>query len=106
MYEKSNSLDQILKKGEEGIANREDEIRMLNIKLKEQERKLEIAKKEILAIPTLSMEVVDLKQQLEEKSDQVKRLARQLEDPNQSLRRRELSGDDPDPESLEAKIQV
>jgi len=57
-------------------------------------------------VPELAQEVVNLNADLGEEREKEKDLAIKLEDPSNESRWRELKGEDPDQEALEAKIQV
>lgn len=51
LYEKSNIQENILKNGEQEIRQKEEEIRMINLELKERQRQLEVVKKQIPLVP-------------------------------------------------------
>lgn len=106
LYEKSNIQESVQKKGEKEIRAKEDEIRMLNLELAEVQRMIEVVRKQIPLMPTLANEVIDLKKELDEVKMEQKELSEQIQDPSNTDRYRELPGEDPDQEALEAKIQV
>ncbi|TNV74900.1 hypothetical protein FGO68_gene7395 [Halteria grandinella] len=106
MYEKCNIQDNILKSGELEIKRLEDDIRMIKIEIQEQKRKIDVARKDILQIPQFSAKVIQLKDELELEKKKESQLSEQLENPNNQLRFRELGGEDPDQEALDAKIHV
>lgn len=106
LYEKSNIQENIQKRGEAEIRGKEDELRMLNLELAEVQRRIDVERKRIPEVPKLAADVLNLKTELEAEKDVEKQLASELEDPSNKKRWRELEGDDPDQEALEAKIQV
>jgi len=106
LYEKANIQETIQSKGENHIRQKEDEIRMLNIELAEVTRQIEVVRKQIPDVPKYASQVTSLKEELDNMKAQEKALASELEDPSNSKRFRELPGEDPDEEALEAKIQV
>ncbi|CAD8053214.1 unnamed protein product [Paramecium sonneborni] len=106
MYEKCNIQDNILKSGELEIKRLEDDIRMIKIEIQEQKRKIDVARKDILQIPQLSSKVIQLKDELELEKKKESQLSEELENPNNQQRFRELGGEDPDQEALDAKIHV
>lgn len=106
LYEKSNIQESVQKKGEKEIRAKEDEIRMLNLELAEVQRMIEVVRKQIPLMPTLANEVLSLKRELDEVKMEQKELSEQIQDPSNKARYRELPGEDPDQEALEAKIQV
>lgn len=79
---------------------------MLNLELKERQRQLEVMRKQIPEVPKLAVEVIELKNKLDEEKDKVKSASEKLENPSKHPRWRDLGGEDPDPEALQAKIQV
>ena len=106
LYEKSNINENILKTGEQAIRQKEEEIRMYNLELKERQRQLQVIRKQIPEVPDLAAQVNELKIKLDKQKDKVNELAQQLEDPERHPKKRELEGEDADPEALLAKIQV
>ena len=106
LYEKSNIQENILKNGEQEIRQKEEEIRMINLELKERQRQLEVIRRQIPEVPTLAQEVIELKGKLDDEKKKVENLSSQLEDPEKHPKKRELEGEDADPEALQAKIQV
>jgi hypothetical protein len=79
---------------------------MIKIEIAEVKRKIEVARKDIPNVPKLADEIVQLKNELNIEKEKEKKLAEELENPNNQKRWRDLGGDDPDQEALEAKIQV
>ena len=57
-------------------------------------------------MPTLAQEVIELKAKLDDEKKKVDNLSSKLEDPENHPKKRELEGEDADPEALQAKIQV
>lgn len=55
-------------------------------------------------MPDLAAQVNELKGKLDKQKDKVTELASQLEDPKEHPKKRELEGEDADPEALLAKI--
>ena len=106
LYEKSNIQESVQKKGEKEIRAKEDEIRMLNLELAEVQRMIEVVRKQIPLMPTLANEVLSLKSDLDAAKMEQKELSDKIQDPTNKERYRELPGEDPDQEALEAKIQV
>ena len=63
-------------------------------------------RRQIPEVPALAEEVIDLKKKLDREREKVEALAEMLENPGKHPRWRDLGGEDPDQEALEAKIQV
>lgn len=57
-------------------------------------------------MPQLANQVIDLKQKLETEKETVRNFSEQLENPEVHPNRKDLGGEDPDTEALQAKIQV
>ena len=106
LYEKSNMQQAVLKKGEVAIRSREEEIRMLDLQVAELCREIEVTRRKLPRVPELEQEIVLLQTQLEEERALADRLSADLEAPENSKRWRKLEGKDPEPEDLNAKLQV
>eukprot|EP01016_Furgasonia_blochmanni_P038065 TRINITY_DN4558_c0_g1_i2.p2 TRINITY_DN4558_c0_g1~~TRINITY_DN4558_c0_g1_i2.p2 ORF type:complete len:551 (+),score=248.85 TRINITY_DN4558_c0_g1_i2:61-1653(+) len=106
LYEKANIQENILRTGESEIKKIEDDLRMIRIEIDEMMRMIEVARKNVPVVPSLADEVVQLKNELNMEKEKELQLAKELENPENSHRWRELPGEDPDQEALEAKIQV
>ena len=100
LYEKSNIQENILKSGEQEIRQKEEEIRMINLELKERQRQLEVIKKQIPLVPDLAEQVLGLKKSLDQEKEKVDILSSKLENPEKHPRKMELAGEDADPEAL------
>ena len=107
LYEKANIQENVLKNGEAEIKAKEEEIRMLSIKLSERQRELELIQKKAPEVPVLAEKVVSLKTELEEEKVRVRELSEKVENPEANPGRiREIETYVPDVEFLEAKIHV
>lgn len=106
LWEKSNIHEKLLKRGEDAMLARSEEIRGLQIDLQEVQRQLRTVEKKIPEVPALAQEVVRLREQVSQVKKHSEWLSRQLENPKSSLRNwRRLEGEDPDPQTLRNKIQ-
>lgn len=107
LYEKSNIQESILKRGENEIKGREEEIRMLSIELADKDRELSLIQKKAPEVPVFAEKVVSLKAELEQERAKVKELSEKVEDPEKNPGRiREVGSDVPEQEFLEAKVHV
>lgn len=61
LYEKSNIHENILKNGEQEIREKEEEIRMLNLELKERQRQQEVIRKRIPHVPSYAVSIKQMK---------------------------------------------
>merc|ERR550514_1692354 len=106
LWEKSNIQEKLLKKGEEAMLSKSEEIRSLKIDLKEVKRQLHVVQKKIPEVPKLIDEVMRLREQLAGVRKRTDELSLELENPKSVMRKwRKLQGEDLDAETLRAKIQ-
>lgn len=73
---------------------------MDNLELKERQRQLEVIRKQIPEVPQLAEKVIDVKNKLDNEKEKVEMLSSQLENPEKHPKKRELQGEDADPEAL------
>jgi len=106
LYEKANIQENILRNGERDIQALEDDLRMIKIEVGEIKRKIEVARKTVAIVPNYADQVIQLKSEFSREKEKEKEIAEALENPENPKRYRDLGGDDPDQEALEAKIQV
>jgi len=106
LWEKSNIQEKLLKKGEEAMLSRSEEIRGLRIDLAEVHRQLQVIRGKIPGVPKLVEEVVKLREEVASVRRRTDELSRELENPKSSLRKwRKLKGEDLGKETLRVKIQ-
>lgn len=79
---------------------------MIKIEIQETVRKIDVARKGIEQVPILAEQIIALKNELEIEKAKERKCADQLENPENDERWRELEGEDPEQEALEAKILV
>lgn len=105
LWEKSNIQEKLLKKGEDAMLSRAEEIRGLRIDLQEVQRQLRVVHSKIPEVPKLVDEVVALREQVNAVRKRTDELSQELENPRSSLRKwRKLGGEDLDPQTLRIKI--
>merc|ERR1719174_2502977 len=105
LWEKANIQEKLLKRGEDAMLSKDEEVRILRIELCEVQRKLQVLHRRIPDVPKLGVEVQKLRTQLQEEKKKSHQLSEELERPEGSLRKwRQLPGTDPDPETLQSKI--
>merc|ERR1711907_800393 len=66
LWEKSNIQEKLLKKGEDVMLSKEEDIRILKIHLAEVQRQLQVVQKKIPEVPRLAEEVLRLRESLGE----------------------------------------
>merc|ERR1719161_962283 len=106
LWEKSNIQEKLLKKGEDAMLTKAEEIRSLKIDLKEVKRQLHVVQKKIPEVPKLIDEVMRLREQVANVRKRTDELSLELENPKSSLRKwRKLGGEDLDLQTLRMKTQ-
>ncbi|GBG31177.1 Coiled-coil domain-containing protein 146 [Hondaea fermentalgiana] len=106
LYEKANIQEETLKRGEIGLRDQEEAIRLEKIAIAELERSLQTTRKRLPVVPELAEKVLALKRDLAHERSLTEKLCADLETPENADRWRALLGDDPDLEQLQAKLQV
>ncbi|OQR92276.1 MBO2, coiled coil flagellar protein [Thraustotheca clavata] len=104
LYEKCNIQAKTLTDGELAIQEKEQQSRMLHIKLLDVERQIETMRKKVPLVPEYSSKVLDIQNQLKQERLVTEMMCRDLETPKNTERWRALEGDDPDDEQLSAKL--
>jgi len=105
LWEKANIQEKLLKRGEDSMLSKDEEVRILRIELCEVQRKLQVLHRRIPDVPKMGVEVQKLRTQLQEEKKKSHQLSEELERPEGSMRKwRQLPGTDPDPETLQSKI--
>jgi len=79
---------------------------MINLEFKERQRQLNVVHKLVPEVPKLAQNVIELKKARDNERSLVNERSALLENPEQHPRRRDLEGEDPDQDALQAKIQV
>jgi hypothetical protein len=106
LYEKANLQEQTLNGGESSVKQREEEVRALKLELTELERQLMVARKHRPGGADLAAKVRALEGDLLAQRETTARLCVDLESPENAERFRLLEGEDPDVDTLGAKIAV
>lgn len=75
LYEKSNIQQSVLTQGEAEIRRLEDEIRMVKLELKDNQRKIMVARDKVLSVPKLADDVVRLKTEFNLEKEKEKQLS-------------------------------
>merc|ERR1719506_2801580 len=106
LWEKSNIQEKLLKKGEDAMLTKAEEIRSLKIDLKEVKRQLHVIQKKIPEVPKLIDEVMRLREQVGSVRKRTDELSLELENPKSVMRKwRGLGGEDLDLQTLRMKTQ-
>merc|ERR1719159_849624 len=87
LWEKSNIQEKLLKKGEDAMLTKSEEIRSLKIDLKEVKRQLHVIQKKIPEVPKLIDEVMRLREQVGSVRKRTDELSLELENPKSVMRK-------------------
>ncbi|KAJ3255643.1 hypothetical protein HK103_006168 [Boothiomyces macroporosus] len=105
LYERINVKKEIMSKGAAALADRNDEIRKLQLILAESKRQLELQKQKKPIIAELDKEIAKLDKKKTELMELTLTLGGQMENPSDENRCRNLGGVDPTQEELTKKIE-
>lgn len=106
LWEKSNLQEKLLKKGESAMHSKSEELRCLQIDLKEVQRQLHVSQKRIPDVPKLIDEVMVLRGQVSSVRKRNDGLFLELENPKSLMRKWiGLQGEDLDLQTLRMKAQ-
>ena len=106
LYEKSNVQQEALKKGQVALQKFEDSERLLKLQIREVDRKIELARRKLDQIPILRKRKDEKELEFIKERELTEKLCEDLEVPERNQRWRTLPGEDPDPQQLEAKIEI
>ncbi|CAK8672362.1 coiled-coil domain-containing protein 146-like [Clavelina lepadiformis] len=104
-YEKFNIQETMIRNGDVSIQAMEEETRFLRMQLAEEQRQINLGRKNKPNIKHLNDELVTLQIQLSQCQDRMKDLEKELEDPDRPGRVRLLQGKDPSPTELRVMIE-
>merc|ERR1711977_624507 len=74
LWEKSNIQEKLLKKGEDVMLSKQEDIRILKIHLAEVQRQLQVVQKKIPEVPRLAEDVLRLRESLSEVHERAEKL--------------------------------
>ena len=106
LHEKIEIMSSILKKGEAQYRDRDEDVRILRIHVRDLRRQLSLANRAAGQVGELQREVVRLQQEIMQERTKVKALSEELENPMNVHRWRKLEGSDPATYELIQKVQT
>ncbi|DBB15596.1 TPA: Coiled-coil flagellar protein [Trebouxia sp. C0006] len=104
LYEKANTQEEVMRKGQTMLHRRQDDIRLLKLEVAEAHRRVLVTGKLRGIIPGLDLDMASLQKQLLETRRSADQLALQLESPDNKTRWRRLPGKIPGKDELRAKM--
>uniref|UniRef100_F6ZCC7 Cilia- and flagella-associated protein 58 central coiled coil domain-containing protein n=1 Tax=Ciona intestinalis TaxID=7719 RepID=F6ZCC7_CIOIN len=104
-YEKFNIQETMIRNGDVAVQTMEEEIRFLRMQNAEEQRQINLGRKNRPNLKHLNDELVTLQIQLSQCQDRMKELEKELEDPDRPGRVRLLQGKDPSPTELRSMVE-
>lgn len=104
IYEELNKHEEVMKRGEIGLREREEELRLLNLQLNDFQRRIQIMLRKGPQIKAYDEEIKDLDTQLAKEQKDVDDITRRLENPEEKARSRAYCGKDFTLKELEQKV--
>ena len=106
LFERSNQQQEVLKRGEIELINKEETLRHLRLQAQDIKRQYVTAKQKLPELDSTVKTIHTLEQQLADARRITYDLTDKIQNPQNLDRWRKLGGDDPDEEQMDAKLQV
>ena len=106
IYEQFNRHEEIMKKGEIVLRERDEEIRLLNLEVRDFARRIDIMQRKIPQLRSYNEEIKELEAQLAKERVDVDNVTRRLEVPSLKERQRAYCGKDFTLKELEDKVAL
>ncbi|KAG8342458.1 hypothetical protein ERJ75_001351500 [Trypanosoma vivax] len=104
LYEKVRMQKETINRGEAGYRARQEDLRLLRLKIEEIKRQANIADERAQDVRQLQEDIRQLTYDLMVQTSKVQALTEEAENPKSALRWEKVEGRDPDPEELNRKI--
>jgi chromosome segregation ATPase len=104
IYEQFNRHEEIMRKGEMALRDREEELKLLNLQVRDFARRIELMQRKIPQLRSYDEESKALRKQLAREQREVDNVARRLEVPDKKVRIRQYVGHDFTLQELETKV--
>ena len=104
LTEKFNRHEEIMKNGEIELRKREEQIRLLNLQLKDFKRQIDLMNRKIPQLKAYEKEIAELRRQIDIEQADVDKITRKLEVPSEQERKRSYCGKDFTLKELEDKV--
>lgn len=106
IYEQFNRHEEIMKKGEIALRERDEQIRLLNLEVRDFARRIDIMQRKIPQLRSYNEEIQELEQQLAKERVDVENVTKRLEVPGLKERQRAYCGKDFTLKELEDKVAL
>lgn len=106
IYEQFNRHEEIMKKGEVALRERDEQIKLLNLEVKDFARRIDIMQRKIPQLRSYDEEIDELERQLVIERRDVDNITKRLEAPNLKERQRAYCGKDFTLKELEDKVSI
>lgn len=104
--EQFNRHEEVMKRGEVALRDREEEYKLLNLQLKDFQRQIEIIQRKVPQLKAYEAEIADLQRQLDVERKDVDTITAKLEAPDLKERKRAYCGKDFTLKELEDKVSL
>jgi len=104
LYEQFKRHEEAMKRGEIELKKREDDMRVLELQLKDFKRQIELMQRKVPQVMAYNKEIEELRNQISKYKVEVDDITRKLEQPNEQERKRTYCGRDFTLEELEEKV--
>ncbi|OHT14907.1 hypothetical protein TRFO_14702 [Tritrichomonas foetus] len=104
--EQFNRHEEVMKRGEIALKDREEEYKLLNLQLKDFQRQIDIIQRKVPQLRAYEAEIVDLQKQLNVERKDVDKITQKLEAPDLKERQRAYCGKDFTLKELEEKVSL
>lgn len=106
IYEKFNRHQEIMKRGELAISEKEEELKLLNLQLRDFTRRIDVVQRKIPQLKSYDEEIADLERQLKRERIEVEEVTRRIEIPDLKERQKCFCGHDFTLKELEDKVSL
>lgn len=106
VYEQYNRHEEVMRKGEAILKEKEEELKILNLQLNDFARKIDILQRKIPLLRKYQDDIEELQIQIDKEQKEVDTLTRKLEVPDANERKRQYTGRDFSNNELDAKISL
>ncbi|OHS96654.1 hypothetical protein TRFO_09803 [Tritrichomonas foetus] len=104
--EQFNRHEEVMKRGEIALRDREEEFKLLHLQLRDFQRQIDIMQRKIPQLRAYEKEIFDLHRQLDKEKTEVDKITQKLEAPDLKERQRAYCGKDFSLKELEDKVSL
>ncbi|OHT05365.1 hypothetical protein TRFO_05948 [Tritrichomonas foetus] len=106
IYEQFNRHQEIMRVGETAISDKEEELKLLNLQLRDFTRRIDVMQRKLPQLRSYNEEIRELKRQLKIEKREVEKITKKIEVPDMKERQRAYCGHDFTLKELEDKVSL